>query len=661
MTMGVLEEIWDVPEEHFSNRGSTAVDAKFDTTLMIDICRQSRIPMILGSVDAAQCYDRVLHLFIVLMLLALLRNYLCALVYLCPMQLMKFFIRSGFGDSAAYYGGLASIFAWMGLGQGSRGAPDGWLMVSSPMFNILRKERMCAEVENPITHEKTSSVGCAFVDDATMYVYKKELDTAEKVYKEAEEHMSAWATLLRVTGGCPKSKKIFWYCIEPFYDGCKWVLAKTGGMPMELPGDEGIPVNVESLPLDKEKKLLGVYDSPDGGSKTQLQKKLEKVETFVQRMNSGKLPSNLGWLSYRYKLWSSVRYGIGVMTNDIEEADSLLDKMDHKMMNILGVASTIKKGWRRLHSVFGGIGLYNFVTEQLVERLNLLLQHYCTGSSLSCKLSASISFLQLQLGVNVCPLDLPYEDWHYMAPLSWVKMLWRTLQVTGFELYLEHDPIPFPRKGDSLIIDRLRELSGNNPDHLVKLARVRGSLGVIFMSDIVTADGKCVEQFAVDRFLSPGIRRSTYDFPKEMPTESDWELWVSYLKSMTGENFELLTPLGAWDEITHRDWEWKLSEDGEVLYQRVEKGWLMHVRQDESWLSEGVTLVPPRGKAASVKVTRAGKIVLRSSASMVASRAEKVYNSFWEVLDDMGGEWMWENVPDEVKAEDFTWTAEGLT
>ena len=117
MVMGVLEEIGDVPEEHFSNRGSTAVDAKFGTTLMIDICRQSRIPMILGSVDAAQCYDRVLHLFIVLMLLALLRNYLCALVYLCPMQLMKFFIRSGFGDSAAYYGGLASIFAWMGLGH----------------------------------------------------------------------------------------------------------------------------------------------------------------------------------------------------------------------------------------------------------------------------------------------------------------------------------------------------------------------------------------------------------------------------------------------------------------------------------------------------------------------------------------------------------------
>ena len=44
-------------------------------------------------------------------------------------------------------------------------------------------------------------------------------------------------------------------------------MEKTGGTPMEIPGDEGVPVEVDSLPLDEEKKLLGVYDSPDGGSK----------------------------------------------------------------------------------------------------------------------------------------------------------------------------------------------------------------------------------------------------------------------------------------------------------------------------------------------------------------------------------------------------------
>ena len=121
---------------------------------------------------------------------------------------------------------------------------------------------------------------------------------------------------------------------------------------------------------------MGVFDSPEGGNKKQSKKISEKVTTWTQRMKNGQLPSFLGWIAYRHKLWPSVRYGIGVMTNDIEEIDELLDKQDHETMNCLGIASSILKGWRKLHSTFGGVGLFNLVTEQLIERLNLLQQHY---------------------------------------------------------------------------------------------------------------------------------------------------------------------------------------------------------------------------------------------------------------------------------------------
>ena len=49
------------PEEHFSKKGSTADDAKFDKTRMEDLSRQSRTPVSIVSIDAAQCYDRVNH------------------------------------------------------------------------------------------------------------------------------------------------------------------------------------------------------------------------------------------------------------------------------------------------------------------------------------------------------------------------------------------------------------------------------------------------------------------------------------------------------------------------------------------------------------------------------------------------------------------------
>ena len=48
-----------LPEELFSQKGSTAKDAKFDKTLMADLFRQARRPMTVVSVDSAYCYDRV--------------------------------------------------------------------------------------------------------------------------------------------------------------------------------------------------------------------------------------------------------------------------------------------------------------------------------------------------------------------------------------------------------------------------------------------------------------------------------------------------------------------------------------------------------------------------------------------------------------------------
>ena len=106
------------------------------------------------------------------------------------------------------------------------------------------------------------------------------------------------------------------------------------------------------------------------------------------------------------------------MTNDVEEAEKLLDDNGYNLLNILGIAKTVKRGWRKLHTTFGGFGLRNLATEQLIERLNLLLQHYTTCSPVSDELNASLKYLQLQLGTNKYPLDLQYEDWGYLAPLS---------------------------------------------------------------------------------------------------------------------------------------------------------------------------------------------------------------------------------------------------
>ncbi len=117
-----------IPEKLFSQKGSTAEDAKFDKTLTKEISRQTRTPITIVSADAASCYNRVNHVIMSLVWLALLNdNIPSVVVALICLQTMRFFQRAGFGESKTYFGGRELVKYIMGLGQGSRAAPLLWI------------------------------------------------------------------------------------------------------------------------------------------------------------------------------------------------------------------------------------------------------------------------------------------------------------------------------------------------------------------------------------------------------------------------------------------------------------------------------------------------------------------------------------------------------
>ena len=107
-------------------------------------------------------------------------------------------------------------------------------------------------------------------------------------------------------------------------------------------------------------------------------------------MINGHLPSNIPWVAYKLQLWTGLHYRLGIMTNNLEEAEALLHNEDQEMLNILGISRNITRGIRQLQPTFGGFGLFNLATEQPISRVNMLMQHYHTPTNLSRKLDASI-------------------------------------------------------------------------------------------------------------------------------------------------------------------------------------------------------------------------------------------------------------------------------
>jgi len=131
----------------------------------------------------------------------------------------------------------------------------------------------------------------------------------------------------------------------------------------------------------------------------------------------------------------------------------------------------------------------------------MLLQHYHTSTNLSRKLEASLRYLQLQLGMPYNPITLDFNKWGHLAPLSWVKMLWRSLHHFNIHLHMECATIPSPRERDQVVMELI---FGKAIDRktIRSLSRCQGSLEIIFLSDMTTADGRYLEQFV----FNPGSK-----------------------------------------------------------------------------------------------------------------------------------------------------------
>jgi hypothetical protein len=185
------------------------------------------------------------------------------------------------------------------------------------------------------------------------------------------------------------------------------------------------------------------------------------------------------------------------MTNDITPAKKLLDNVDYNALNVLGILRNVTKGLRKIHTTFGGFGLFDLPTEQLISRMNMFFQHYHVLTKLSKKLDALLGYLQLQIGTPNNPFLQDYARWGDLAHLSWVKMLWKSLQHFKITLYMLFPNITLPRVRDQVIMD----IIFSHPLDSTKIAQLNRCLvylQALFLSDITTADGKYLKHFVFD-------------------------------------------------------------------------------------------------------------------------------------------------------------------
>jgi hypothetical protein len=215
VAMESLNSIGYRPEELFLQKGSTSKDTKFDKTLMTDLSQQAHHPMTVVSADAAYCYDRVNHIIMSLVWLVLTNGNTPAIVSsLICLQTMKFFPRTGFGESKTFFRGTNYLPYMMGLGQGNRAALPLWIHLSAVMVTVFKQLTLGAIIHNPILDVLIHSMGALFVNNTDMYTWREHILDPGELWAQTQIEIEQWSCLLNTTGGALKPEKCWWYLLD---------------------------------------------------------------------------------------------------------------------------------------------------------------------------------------------------------------------------------------------------------------------------------------------------------------------------------------------------------------------------------------------------------------------------------------------------------------
>ena len=120
------------------------------------------------SNNAKSCFDRVVHTIASLAYQQLGIPLPLVKTMLLTIQKMKHYIRTGYGNSIFYLNNDNSLTPFQGVLQGCGSSPTTWVIVSTPLLNMLRTANNGSYITSAISNSTHHIVGFAFVDDTDL-------------------------------------------------------------------------------------------------------------------------------------------------------------------------------------------------------------------------------------------------------------------------------------------------------------------------------------------------------------------------------------------------------------------------------------------------------------------------------------------------------------
>lgn len=488
------ERRWIADEQYGCRKHHRAIEVVLNSRLVDDGLRLYRKPAIICSNNAKSCFDRI-----VLLVFAI-----CLQRIGCPreainscidtLQNLHHHIRTAFGDSKDSYTGTEDQ-PLQGLVQGYGPAPAGWVLVSSPIINMMKNAGYGYKAWSAINAEVMQMVCFSFVDDTTLASTLEDgNNNLDELIEHTQNALNAWQGGLMATGGTLVPPKSYWFLIDfKCSQNGNWrykTIAETPGKLFLTTPHEGV-TELQRHEVTMGTKELGVKNRHDGKDKENVIWFRQKTQKWADKVRSGYLKPNDAWLALTTTIMKSTEYPLAATCFTKRQCDYIM-------------APALKEGLRayKMQSKFPravafgaleaqGAGILSLHTLQHIEHLQVLARHgdapSITGNLIRHDLEAHI----LELGSKRQFWNLNPDQWACICTDSWLKSIWMDLSEHEMQIL---DTIKRPQPGsstdDNITDFFVTTVNGKINAYFKLINWCRMYLKIIFISDMLLPNGQ---------------------------------------------------------------------------------------------------------------------------------------------------------------------------
>ena len=655
-----------MPDEVYSERNRMADDGTLAKVLFYDITRQLRRPAGLASVDADNCYDRIAHPMLSMVMQAFGVPSNAAVSMLSTIQDMKFHLRTGYGDSEDYVGGplgnSTDVPKPQGTMQGNGAGPASWTVTSIPMISAHKKKGHGAHLVASITDKTGHIAGNLFVDDTDL-IHLNMINKESKVmaHDEFQNSIINWGKLLIATGGALKPSKCSYYLISFMWNKeGQWKYEQNEvaeEWEIGVPLADGNMAAIEHLSVDSAVKTLGSMTCPSGSNKAAIIRMKSQCDEWYNRLIIGSLSRREVWFMCEVQLWPRVGFGICNNTAPWDELDNCLNVLYGKIGRKGGIRGSAPKILRTLDRGFFGVGFPHPGLECFVAQVTKLLVHYGCRSSLGLQMLVSLELMIVELGLSAQPFSLSFNKYHSWTTHSWLKSIWE--KACKFSVTIETMPIPIepPRENDKWFMQAIEDMGAYSEKQKEIINRFRCHQQVLFVSCIMDAGGRAVDPKYLN-LRNNSESWSSLIFPNEQPPHKHLKIWKAAVHGV-------IRRLGRFKSRDHKIWEYRYDEEAnEILHLKSTstmdiyfKSLVPRYNNRPNCYTRGRIDVPleNRGVICSIKQVALAVIGVQSTTTPLPDKITAT--SFWEIVQSWGQTWLWDNIQ---LSGDLNWLAEAI-